>query len=368
MHKKIVKFILGINDSTLNKLTKISGIGSAVYLFPQIVEILDIFFSSLNSDYFKDINNMIKDIVISYQKFKWLGYLAIFIFILCLIAIYIRYKYKDKEIIDKVIIAHGSMSKAQFMVETADDYKIEHIDLIEDMKDIKDDYDKIKYAINKQDGLVKSFKDKLDNKHEYGYMGIAHTPLVLRMGNQIGDENEIKLFHKSRTKENNIEFKELNMNKNFKELIIESELLDRDSDELIVGLSTTYIIKYDELNIFNPDEKNIIIFKYKDLEYLDIQGFDVIESIVQVRYYTQYIMNNIQRVVKEKNISKIHMVLSTSTAMTFALGQAISLNNYPNVIIYHYDINDSRKYTWGIDLSKDYRNCLVDTNIYSKAK
>ena len=48
--------------------------------------------------------------------------------------------------------------------------------------------------------------------------------------------------------------------------------------------------------------------------------------------------------------------------MTFALGQAISLNNDANITIYHYDINNPRKYTWGIDLSKNYRDCLVVTN------
>ena len=133
------------------------------------------------------------------------------IFLVCIILTIIKLIYSNKEIIDKVIIGHSSMSESQFMVETDDEYKIEYIDLIDDMKDTKDDYDKIKYAINKQDGLVKAFKRTIDNKHEYGYMGIAHTPLILRMGNQIGDEVGIDFFHKSRTEgENTTEYIELN--------------------------------------------------------------------------------------------------------------------------------------------------------------
>lgn len=362
MYKNIVKFILKINDTTLNGITKLSGVVSIVYLFPKFIGTLNSSFSSLNSDLFKNMNNIIKDIIIFLNAFKWLGWISIATFIICLIVKCIKNRYEDEKIIDKVIIGHTSMSKVRFDVETDGEYEVKEINLIDDMNDTLDDYEKIKYAISKQDGLVKEFKDKIDNKHEYGYMGIAHTPLILRMGNQVGDENRIKLFHKSRTEENNTAFRELSKNKNFKELVIKTEILDRDSDELIVGLSTTFPIKVDELSIFNPDDKNIIIFSCEEL------GFDVIKSETQVIKYVQFIMNNIEKIAKEKNITKIHMALSTSSAMTFALGQAISLNNHPNVTIYHYDINNPRKYTWGIDLSKDYRNCLVDTNIYSNAK
>ena len=69
----------------------------------------------------------------------------------------------------------------------------------------------------------------IDNNNEYGYMGIAHTPLILRMGNQIGDEVGIKLFHKSRKEnENTNVFKELKKDKNFKELIISTKILDKN--------------------------------------------------------------------------------------------------------------------------------------------
>lgn len=276
----------------------------------------------------------------------------------------IKVIYINKEVIDKIIIGHMSMSQSQFNVETDDEYRVEYIDLIEDMKDTKNDYEKITYAIKEQDESVEEFKESIVNSHknkskykyEYGYMGIAHTPLILRMGNQIGDEVGMKLFHKSRTEgENTSIFAELSRNEDFKSLSISMKNLDKDSHELIVGLSTTFEIKYSELSVFNPDDKNIIIFNSEEL------GFDVIKSSFQVKHYVEYIMSNIRDIAKEKNISNIHMVLSTSSVMTFALGQAISLNNNPNVIIYHYDMNNPRKYTWGIDLSKDYRNCLVTT-------
>lgn len=357
MYKKIIKVILSINNIWLRRVTILSGIIGCTPFTPKVVKSLEKIYPQLNNDTLKDGVSLVTDLDIFNREFKWLFYVAIFIFVLCLISIFVKIKYNNKEIINKIIIGHSSMSKVAFKVDTDGEYQVKEISLIDDMKDTTNDYEQIKYAINKQDRLVSEFKSNIDNNNEYGYMGIAHTPLILRMGNQIGDEVGIKLFHKSRKEnENTNVFKELNKDENFKELAISTKILDKNSDELIVGLSTTFEIKYNELKIFNPDNKNILIFSSEDL------GFDVIESEIQVKNYVKYIMDNVRKVVKDKNIKKIHMVLSTSSVMTFALGQAISLNNDPNITIYHYDINNPRKYTWGIDLSKNYRDCLVITN------
>ncbi len=363
-YNKIVRKIVCIPNKFINIPMGLSAGIALMFYIPKFTDYLKGASAKLDNDIvkgiitiFTDFNTLIEEAKVymnineSIILYSMLG-----IFLVCIILTIIKLIYINKEIIDKVIIGHSSMSESQFMVETDDEYKIEYIDLIDDMKDTKDDYDKIKYAINKQDGLVKAFKRTIDNKHEYGYMGIAHTPLILRMGNQIGDEVGIDFFHKSRTEgENTTEYVELNQDENFKNLKVATKILNKSSDELIVGLYTTYEIKYDELKVFNPDNKNILIFSSEDL------GFDVIKSELQVKHYVQDMMKNVRKVVKDNNITKIHMVLSTSSVMTFALGQAISLNNDPNVTIYHYDINNQRKYTWGIDLSKDYRECLVIT-------
>ncbi|MDU2591784.1 MAG: SAVED domain-containing protein [Paeniclostridium sordellii] len=368
-YNKIVRKIVCIPNKFINIPMGLSAGIALMFYIPKFTDYLKGASAKLDNDIvkgiitiFTDFNTLIEEAKVymnineSIILYSMLG-----IFLVCIILTIIKLIYSNKEIIDKVIIGHSSMSESQFMVETDDEYKIEYIDLIDDMKDTKDDYDKIKYAINKQDGLVKAFKRTIDNKHEYGYMGIAHTPLILRMGNQIGDEVGIDFFHKSRTEgENTTEYIELNQDENFKNLKVTTKILNKSSDELIVGLYTTYEIKYDELKVFNPDNKNILIFSSEDL------GFDVIKSELQVKHYVQDMMKNVRKVVKDNNITKIHMVLSTSSVMTFALGQAISLNNDPNVTIYHYDINNQRKYTWGIDLSKEYNECVVSTeNFYN---
>ena len=365
VYNKVVKNIVGIPNKFINISMLLSGgIGLMCYI-PKFAEYLKGASTKLDNDTVKSIITIFTDFNILIEEAKayininerLICYLMLGIFLVCMFLHIVKLIYGNKEIIDKVIIGHSSMSKTQFIVESNNEYKVEYIDLVDDMKDTKDDYDKIKYAISKQDDIVNNFKSTIDNKHEYGYMGIAHTPLILRMGNQVGDEIGIDFFHKSRTEgENTNVFKELDKDINFKELTISTKISDKNSDELIVGLSTTFEIKYDELKIFNPDNKNILIFSSEDL------GFDVIKSTNQVKHYVKYIMDNVRKVVKDKNIKKIHMVLSTSSVMTFALGQAISLNNDANITIYHYDINNPRKYTWGIDLSKNYRDCLGVTN------
>lgn len=354
---KVVKAIISINNKVIFVIMALTGVIALMFFMPEIAIELNETLDKLDNDGFKNCISTFTDINFLINKFikidkNWIIWPMFIIFILCIIVLIMKFVYKNKELVDKVIIGHSSMSKVQFIANTNSDYKVEEINLIDDMKDITTNYEQIKFAIKSQDKFVEEFKDKINSKYDYGYMGIAHTPLILRMGSQIGDELAITLFHKYRTGNTRV-FKELNKNDDYYKINISMELLDRDSSELLVGLSTTNIIKYEELKILEPDNKNIIIFSCEEL------GFDVITSKNQVEDYVQYIMYNIRKVVKSKRITKIHMVLSTSVAMTFALGQAISENNDPKVIIYNFDINSTKKYTWGIELFKNYNECLV---------
>lgn len=356
----LVKVITGIKKKIIIWMMLLSGSICLMFAIPEIAISLRDTLDKLDNDCLKNFISIFTDVNILINEYIKIDkyciiYSTLVIFILCIVVLIMKYIYKNEEIVDKVIIGHSSMSKVQFKVQTNSKYKNEEINLISDMNDIGSDYEKIKYVVNRQDKFIEEFKQNINNVCEYGYMGIAHTPLILRMGSQIGDEVAITLFHKYRTGKTKV-FRELEEYKNFKGIEVTTEILDKSSDELIVGLSTTYPIKYDELKIFKPDDKNILIFSSEQL------GCDVITSKNQVEYYVQFMMNSIKQVVKDKNITKIHMVLSTSVAMTFALGQAISVNNEPELIIYHYDKSKSEIYTWGINLFKNYNDCLVITS------
>src|SRR5690606_38479666 len=101
------------------------------------------------------------------------------------------------------------------------------------------------------------------------------------------------------------------------------QIVSGDSDELIVILETTYEVKNYELSLLNPDNKNIIRFSLRN------KGVDVINNRTQIDEYVNIINSEVRKLVKEDRIKLVHMVLSTSVAMTFALG--MSMSNHHNV-------------------------------------
>lgn len=272
--------------------------------------------------------------------------------------IYFRLFYKEPEQKPKKIIhvlGHASMGKTQLksdseFLEDAE-VQVEQLDLIEEMGKAKEDLKSLSFVICNQDSFVKKFKDKINSDDYFGYMGIAHTPLILRAGYQIGDEIKFILFHKLR---NSDYFKKLSESKAYAAINIEKKDIKKDSyKELIVAISTTFPIQDNQLHILEPENKSIIKFKTEEL------GFDVIISQLQIEEYVSTILKEVRQIVSERGIFKIHLVISSSAAFTFALGQAISNHYDPQIVIYHFDYNNEKLYPWGVELFKDCTECVV---------
>ena len=303
---------------------------------------------------YQDLSNIVK-IILPYSYMRWVVS-AIIIFIWILI-IYFRLFYeetiqKPKEIIH--ILAHSSLGKTQFKLnEEASktvQLTLEDLDLIEDVKVMKENYSMLQYIVTKQDSFIEKFKDKINNTDKYGYMGISHTPFILRAGYKIGDETKFVMIHKKR----NVDYYEkLNNCETYPPIEIERKNLKENCTELIVAISTTFPIEDNQLNILQPENKSVLKFKSEKL------GFDVITSEKQVEDYVSNILGVIRQIRGDKGITKIHMVISSSVVFTFALGQALSSNYDPEIIIYNFDINNPKKYPWGISLFKDSMNCVV---------
>ncbi len=267
---------------------------------------------------------------------------------------YVHNCYSERPIKVIHVLGHSTLGKSQFKLNEeameSSNLKIEELDLVEDIKIIENDFGALKYAINKQDNFIKNFRYKINNNDEYAYMGVAHTPLILRAGYHIGDETKFTIFHKKR---NYNYYEELNNSELFTPIRIDKEDIKDNHKELIVAISTTFHIQDNQLSIFHSENKNIIKFKTDEL------GFDVITSKKQVEEYIGFILKEIRKVVTREDIIKIHMVISSSVAFTFAIGQALSSNYDREVIAYHFDINNPKIYPWGISLFKDANNCIV---------
>lgn len=308
-----------------------------------------------------DYANIIKELV----PIKCLLYLLFVVIILIwMLKVYFYFIYKEpvgnkKKIIH--IMAHSSKNKSQFKLNKSlleeHEIDINEIDLVDEMNNINNNYKKINYIVSVQDSNIENFKNKINDNDRYGYMGIAHTPLIVRAGYKIGDETRFVLFHKKR----NIDvdyYDELDYSEEYKKIKIEKIKVNKDSRELIVAISTTFQIKDEDLGVFAPDKKSVLKFCIENLENSE---FDVIKSYKQVNEYITTILKEIRRIKQENNITKVHMVISSSVAFTFALGQALSSNYDPEIIVYHYDSNspDGICYPWGISIFKNCEDCVV---------
>lgn len=188
-----------------------------------------------------------------------------------------------------------------------------------------------------------------------GFYGIAHTPFVFRFGYTIGDQSNIKLYHKARS--NDSVFKEWSDQKGSFNIIPPIELNKNVvSDELIVEVSTTFDIKESEIADLKPEDKHIVIFKG------NILNFDAITSYVDAQNAREEIMATMRSLVKQYDIRKIHMVISSSVAFTFFLGMAYSKQHDPECIVYHYEMPH---YPWGLSIKSQTEDCFIenDSNI-----
>lgn len=210
--------------------------------------------------------------------------------------------------------------------------------------------DEIIAALKFQDKAFNTIKQTNWRSNVF-YYGVAHTPLIFRLGYQFGQTQRIRLLHRFRQTEDAQEFKELPEYDNDKATFINSDLRDEfnfntQSHELLVALATTYPIKDENLRAIDPDNK---MYVYK-VQVDDItMGYDFFNSYYKLRSYADRFADDIRKLVKEKNIETIHLVISSSVPFTFYLAQQMNTNQYPQIIVYQYEPG---KYTWGIDVKE----------------
>lgn len=303
---------------------------------------------------FKDFTSL-TNLLIPNIVCRWI--FAIAILMLLIAILYFRYCYEEPKAQPKrevYILGHMSMENTQFKV--SDEYleksnvHIEQLDLCQDMKNVGKDYTKIRNVIHMQDSLIEKFKNNISGSNKYGYLGISDTPLILRAGYKIGDETKFLVFHKERSKEF---FEELDDIETLMPMEIESRKIVKGCKELIVAISTTFPIVDSQLSVFNPEHKSIIKFETSQ------KGYDVIKSDKQIQKYVMFILNEVRDIVRKNKIRKVHMIISSSVAFTFVLGQRMSSRYDADTVIYQYDSKTDKLYPWGISLFKDYAECIV---------
>lgn len=243
------------------------------------------------------------------------------------------------------LVCHTSMSPdiATVNNKILSDYYISNhnIDLTEVMEN------DIVEAINIQDTRVKTIISNRKRK-PLGYYGVAHTPLIFRMGYQIGDQNNTMMFHKKRN--NSSFFEEWSKESSLTIMQCEEKNKRCKSQELIVSIATTFEIKESTLECLDKNSRHLLMFTSSNLSFDEICSYVVADTL------RNQIMTQIREVVKKYGITTIHLAISSSVAFTFFLAAAFSKQHDPTMIVYHYN---NGKYIWGINMTLSGANAVV---------
>ena len=204
-------------------------------------------------------------------------------------------------------------------------------------------------TICEQDRLFKSTQE--DNWcSTIFYYGVAHIPLVFRLGYQWGQTKDIRLLHRFRPTESAQEFKELPEHEQEKmPQTNQSDRLDAPnynlrSKHLLVSIATSYPIKKEDLSYIDPSDT---MLRY-DMQ-AGTPGVDFFNSYQKIRSYADRVVDDLRKIIKERGIETIHLAISSSVPFTFYLAQQMNTNQFCKIIVYHYDHG---KYTWGIDVTE----------------
>lgn len=302
------------------------------------------------SDKFGEWLKILKDFCTIGEKY---GVVLILIFSFSVFVLLLKLYYKNKTI--KILFVNTFKNNNSKIITKYTNEDLTRVDLSNEVELLSNDYQKYSGIVKRIDDISKKFMESNEN-NVFAFGGIMHTPLILRLGYEIGDETYFKLLHKKR---NDDSFKLLKDNKtyvgNYPAIkIIEKNV--KDSSELIVSIATTFEITNEKLKKFDIDKNSYIKFQTETL------GFDIIESEEQIEHYKKIIFKAIREMYKEKEIKVIHLCISSSVAFTFALGQGFSENYDPKIIIYNYE---KQEYVWGLNLFEKSDDCIVSVESQS---
>ncbi|WP_283606659.1 SAVED domain-containing protein [Faecalispora anaeroviscerum] len=210
-------------------------------------------------------------------------------------------------------------------------------------------------AIRFQDAKLQEIK--AIRRRKCFYYGIAHTPLIFRLGYQVGLK-DMNFLHSYQRGSGNKKFRELceyDLDK-YDFSRFDQENLESKSQELLVTIATTYPISKVDLACFNLTEMHTLEIEASDIN----MGTDFFSSYRKIISYCTAITDELRKICKQYNIKKIHIVLSTSVNFTFVLGQYLNNNQIPETIVYHYKKGEEPCYPWGISIQKDWDSAYIN--------
>lgn len=200
------------------------------------------------------------------------------------------------------------------------------------------DEDDLNKAVTKLIYKNEFYNERKINCDKHIFYGVSYTPFIFLLGILYGNVNKkYEFYHYFRPSLSETKFKKL---KKTKETKYKINIIDNDkkSSEIVISLSTSLKIGDDIGPVFN------------DLRHIRIESevfhFDTLNNKSKMNFYAEKVVETIRKF--QNDYEKIHLLLSTSTEITFLLGTLLSTNYDKNINVYHYDKENPIKYTWSI--------------------
>lgn len=210
-------------------------------------------------------------------------------------------------------------------------------------------------ALNKLVYKFEFYKEKGIEFDLYCFSGISYTPFIFMLGCLYGDDNKkYRFYHYKRKKPSTS--KRIRLWPSLRKVErLEFNHTQKNSNELVVQVSTS-------LNIGALKDKQFDDFDIMEFKAVNC-GFDSITSQKTLNLWAQQIIQEIRK--HRDKYTKIHLLLSTSTAMTFLLGTALNNNYDKEIYVYHYEATSKVNYCWAICPKKEKN---IDKIYISKEK
>lgn len=213
-------------------------------------------------------------------------------------------------------------------------------------------------AISTQTELLDQLKKSYKPDIPVYYTGIAHTPFIFLAGYTVSDRiAKVTALHKSVNSEF---FKELDNGAQIKQNKtpnVKPEFFDLFSqggkekqDQLLVTVETSFEIKAQDIECFKSKTNRVLRFSFKSPALLER---DSIDTVLLQSQWCLFFWENLRQYCKDLQISTVHLVISSSSDLTFLLGQGYKSTYDPEIIVYHYCRNATPPYPWGLRIGSD---------------
>lgn len=213
-------------------------------------------------------------------------------------------------------------------------------------------------AISTQTELLDQLKKSYKPDIPVYYTGIAHTPFIFLAGYTVSDRiAKVTALHKSVNSEF---FKELDNGAQIKQNKtpnVKPEFFDLFSqggkekqDQLLVTVETSFEIKNQDIECFKSKTNRVLRFSFKSPALLER---DSIDTVLLQSQWCLFFWENLRQYCKDLQISTVHLVISSSSDLTFLLGQGYKSTYDPEIIVYHYCRSATPPYPWGLRIGSD---------------